>query len=329
MSCTAVFRNLFFAAFLLLVACGESVNKTAQDDTGQKPVSSVTVPDFNADSAYNFIKTQVDFGPRVPNSASHKACGDYLTKTLKLYTSQVIEQKGVVTAFDGTRLNLRNVIASFNPEKKGRILLFAHWDTRPWADQDDDRSREPIDGADDGASGVGVLLELARQFSMRAPSIGIDIAFFDAEDWGEKGGSSEDSYALGTQYWTDCPHIAGYTANYGILLDMVGARNAQFRMEGFSNENASYVVEKVWKAAASLGYSNYFLFEQGGFVTDDHFYVIRYGIPSIDIINSDKTTRNGFAPHWHTHDDTMNVIDTNTLKAVGQTLLEVIYKEGN
>jgi Zn-dependent M28 family amino/carboxypeptidase len=329
MNLNKTIRGFIAGCWWMVAACGSNPQQPQQQTDASTQASSVTVPDFNADSAYTFVSTQVEFGPRVPNTAAHIACADYLTATLSRFTPQVIEQKSVVTAFDGTNLTMRNVIASFNPEKKGRILLFAHWDTRPWADQDDERSREPIDGADDGGSGVGVLLEVARQLSLKSPTIGVDIAFFDAEDWGEKGGSSEDSYALGTQYWTKNPHVAGYTANYGVLLDMVGSRNAQFRIEGFSGENASYVVEKIWKAAASLGYSNYFLFEQGGYVTDDHYYVIRYGIPSIDIINSDKTTRNGFASHWHTHNDNMTVIDAATLKAVGQTLLEVVYKEGN
>jgi Zn-dependent M28 family amino/carboxypeptidase len=176
---------------------------------------------------------------------------------------------------------------------------------------------------------VGVLLELARQFSAQAPSVGVDIAFFDAEDWGQKGGGMEaqDSYALGTQYWTRQPHVPGYVAEYGILLDMVGARNAQFRVEGNSNYSAPSVNMKVWDAAARLGYSNYFLKEQGGYVTDDHVYVIRYGIPSIDIIGSDASTGSGFGSHWHTHADDLSVIDPRTLKAVGQTLTEVIYSE--
>lgn len=287
-----------------------------------------STPDFNTDSAYQFVKTQVGFGPRVPNTPAHRSCSAYLYDKLKSYTPNVIDQRGQVITFDGVKLDIRNLIASFNPQLKGRVLLFAHWDSRPWADQDTVRTREPIDAADDGASGVATLLEIARQLSIKSPSIGVDIAFFDAEDWGEKGGGSDDSYALGTQYWTKQPHVQNYVALYGILLDMTGARNARFRLEGNSYDNASGYMEKIWRTAATLGYSDYFMFEPGGYVTDDHVYVIRYGIPSIDIINSDKTTRSGFAPHWHTHADNLEIIDPRTLKAVGQTLLEVIYKEG-
>jgi aminopeptidase-like protein len=131
----------------------------------------------------------------------------------------------------------------------------------------------------------------------------------------------------GTQYWTRQPHVPGYIARYGILLDMVGARNAQFRMEGNSQQVASDVNQKIWSAASALGYSNYFLNDMGGYVTDDHVYVIRYGIPSVDLIGGDRTTSSGFAPHWHTHADNLDIIDPQTLKAVGQTLMEVVYRE--
>lgn len=292
--------------------------------------AGVSVPDFNSDSAYDFIRQQVAFGPRVPNTKAHRQCSDYLHQKLAAYSTDVVEQKATVTAFDGTKLEIVNHIARFNPEQKGRVLLFAHWDCRPWADQDSVRTREPVDGADDGASGVGILLEMARQFSIKQPAIGVDIAFFDAEDWGAKGGGqeAEDSYALGTQYWTAHPHVSGYSANYGILLDMAGGRGARFRMEGYSKEYAGPILEKIWRHAAALGYSDYFIFEDGGYVTDDHVYVIKYGIPSVDIIHSDKTTRSGFASHWHTHADTLDVIDRATLKAVGQTLLQTVYREG-
>ncbi|MFM2206370.1 MAG: hypothetical protein RL213_345 [Bacteroidota bacterium] len=312
-----------------MAACQPVEEKKQAPEEVPASANRVSVPAFNADSAFAFVGEQVSFGPRKPNTKAHDACADYLLSKLKSYTPNVIEQKASVTAFDGTILRIRNFIASFNTENPRRILLFAHWDTRPWADQDSVRDREPIAGADDGASGVGVLLEMARQFSIQAPAVGVDIAFFDAEDWGQKGGGMEaqDSYALGTQYWTRQPHVPGYVAEYGILLDMVGARNAQFRLEGNSNYSAPSVNMKIWDAAARLGYSNCFLKEQGGYVTDDHVYVIRYGIPSIDIIGSDPSTASGFGQHWHTHADDLSVIDPQTLKAVGQTLTEVIYGE--
>ena len=308
-----------------LFSCNTKTEKPVETPvTNNTP--QVIVPEFIADSAYAFVKAQCDFGPRVPNSKGHIACGDYLMES---WADTVIVQKGIVNAYDGTKLNFRNIISSFNPQAKNRVLLFAHWDTRPWADKDEKDKDKPILGADDGASGVGVLMEIARQLNLNKVEIGIDIIFFDAEDYGKEGGGSEaeDSYALGTQYWAKNLHVPGYTANYGILLDMVGAKNAQFRFEGLSYERASGVVQNVWKTAESLGYSNYFLHQDGGWVTDDHVYVNNIGIPAIDIINSDLSSRNGFAKHWHTHADNMDVIDTNTLRAVGQTLMSVIFKE--
>lgn len=311
-----------------LFSCNTKTEKPVETPvTNNTP--QVIVPEFIADSAYAFVKAQCDFGPRVPNSKGHIACGDYLIEKMESWADTVIVQKGIVNAYDGTKLNFRNIISSFNPQAKNRVLLFAHWDTRPWADKDEKDKDKPILGADDGASGVGVLMEIARQLNLNKVEIGIDIIFFDAEDYGKEGGGSEaeDSYALGTQYWAKNLHVPGYTANYGILLDMVGAKNAQFRFEGLSYERASGVVQNVWKTAESLGYSNYFLHQDGGWVTDDHVYVNNIGIPAIDIINSDLSSRNGFAKHWHTHADNMDVIDTNTLRAVGQTLMSVIFKE--
>lgn len=320
-------RLLVLSCFLAIYACGNGESSSQETGKNQSPVAVPPSPIFSADSAYAFLKQQVAFGPRVPNTDAHKACGEYLSARLRGFCPNVTEQRGKVTTYDGVSLDILNIIASFNPEKKGRILLFAHWDTRPWADQDSKREKEPIMGADDGASGVAVLIELARLFSQQNPTVGVDIALFDAEDWGAKGGGQEDSYALGTQFWTRQPHVAGYSANYGILLDMVGSKNAQFRLEGFSKEQASSVADKVWSSAASLGYSMYFLREDGGYVTDDHYYVIKYGIPCIDIIHSDRTTRHGFGTHWHTHKDDLEIIDPRTLEAVGRTLAQVVYSE--
>ena len=323
-------NKILFSLSVISFVIFSCKNNTTSDDAGNKKeivvAPTVSVPVFNADSAYAFVKAQIDFGPRVPNTAAHVACGDYLIAKMQQWADTVIVQKGIVTAYDGTKLKFRNIISSFNPELKTRVLLFAHWDTRPWSDQDVVDKDKPSLAADDGASGVAVLMEMARVYSKNKPSIGIDLAFFDAEDWGKEGGGpeSEDSYALGTQYWAKNLHVKNYSAEFGILLDMVGAKNAQFRIEGLSYEKAGAVVEKVWKAAAEIGYANYFLNQEGGWVTDDHVYVNNIGIPSIDIIHSNPGSRSGFAKHWHTHNDNLEVIDPNTLRAVGQTLMVVV-----
>ncbi len=316
---------LFGIIIFLFSAC---TSKDKKPETRENPLPVLpALPEFNADSCYAFVKAQCDFGPRVPNTKAHIACGDYLIRRMKEWSNNVMVQSDVVTAFDGTKLRFRNIISSFNPESKRRILLFAHWDTRPWADQDTFDTDKPNLGADDGASGIGVLMEVARQLKVNNPKIGIDIAFFDAEDWGKEGGGpgSEDSYALGTQYWAKKTHVNNYNAEYGILLDMVGAKNAQFRKEGLSRQAAGFVIDKVWSIAQQLGYSSYFIYEDGGWVTDDHVYVNRMNIPAIDIINTLPGSAGGFAPHWHTHNDNMDVIDPKTLKAIGQTLIGTIY----
>jgi hypothetical protein len=327
---SAGFRYFFW---IFLASCSSCNNSPNQQDGPKKIAApSVNVPVFNEDSAYSFVKAQVDFGPRKPNTKEHDACAAYLIDKMKSYCDTVLVQKGQVTTFNKVTLNIQNIICRFNPQTNNRILLLAHWDTRPWADQDSVRRDEPMLGADDAGSGVGVLMEVARILSQQKISIGVDICFFDAEDWGTRreDGPDNDSYALGTQYWCNNPVPENYVASYGILLDMVGGRNATFHIEGYSKQYASFVVDKVWGAANRLGYSQFFPYADGGFVTDDHVYPNKIlNIPCVDIINTNPANiHSGFPDHWHTHNDNMDIIDRATLKAVGQTLLHVIYNEG-
>jgi len=300
----------------------------------QKEEKTVNIPEFSSDSACNYIQKQIDFGPRVPNTKAHEDCAGYLSAELRKSGAEVIEQKADLTAFDGTVLKSTNIIGSFNPKSEIRILLFSHWDSRPWADQDKDSKnrKQPVMAANDGASGVGVLLEMARLFGKNQPAVGVDIIFFDSEDYGApesfKSSNSEDSWCLGTQYWAKNPHVPGYTARFGILLDMVGGKNATFFREQSSDYYAGSVVSNVWSQAKNLGFNQYFIDQKGGAITDDHIYVNQIiGIPSIDIIQFDPNSKSGFAGYWHTTHDTMDNVDKNTLKAIGTTLMHVVYNE--
>jgi hypothetical protein len=330
------FPILLGIAALAVTACNGGTEKQASQPA-EPTAAAVVVPAFNADSAYSFVKAQVDFGPRVPNSKEHRACGDYLAAKLKEYGAEVINQEAELVAYDGTRLNARNIIAQFQPEKKGRIMLCAHWDSRPWADSDPDASkhRTPILGANDGASGVGVLMEIARALSTTPTELGIDIILFDAEDYGTHNAdddpareSMDHSWALGSQYWSRRPHKSDYNARYGILLDLVGAPGSTFYKEGISVAYAGNLVDKIWKIAHKTGHAKYFINENGGYVTDDHYYVNEFlGLPCVDIINYDKESENGFGKYHHTIKDDMEWIDRESLRAVGETVLAVIYNE--
>ena len=315
---------------LLFISCGNEPKPQTKEQSAAAPAKYQQIsPIFNGDSAYYYVAKQVAFGPRVCNSSAHTACGDYLVAEFKKYADEVIEQKAVVSNWDKKKLNIRNIIASFNPKASKRVLVCAHWDSRPYADNDPNPSNhnKAVDAADDGASGVAVMLEMARLMSVYKPNIGVDFICLDAEDLG-KSDKGSDSYCLGSQYWGKTPHKPGYKADFGILLDMVGAYNAKFVWEGFSMKHAEPVLRKVWDQAIQLGFSNYFYYYQGGFITDDHKYINELsGIPTIDIIHYAEQTNSGFPAHWHTVNDNMNNIDRNTLRAVGQTILEVIFKE--
>ena len=290
-------------------------------------------PEFDAASAYAFVKAQVDFGPRVPGTPAHAACADWLVKTLKQWTPDVSVQAFKARAYDGRPLDGKNIVASFEPGLKDRLLLCAHWDSRPFADHDPDPANHfrPVMGANDGASGVGVLLEIARALSVEKPAVGVDIVLFDLEDFGEHRnwrGSNPDSWGLGSQYWAKTPHKPGYKARFGILLDMVGGANPVFPREGTSLYYAPAVVKKIWAAAKALGYGRLFVDRESGSLIDDHLYVNQYaGIPTADIIDYDERRANGFPDSWHTVGDTLDKIDKATLEAVGRTVLAVVRGE--
>lgn len=317
------YTGLLFFLFLL-IACEQKTQKPKEVEPEVK-TEKLVAPAFNSDSAYYFIEKQVSFGPRVPGTVAHKACKEWLVKMLKAYTPNVMVQEAQVTVYNGKKVPMYNIIASFNPENPKRVLLAAHWDTRPFADQDKERIMEPIAGANDGGSGVGVLLEIARQLSATETDKGIDIILFDVEDYGEpdfEEYNKRDTYCLGSQYWAKNPHVKGYKAEYGILLDMVGAKNAVFTLEGTSMRYAPMLMRSIWDAAIKLGHTRYFSFQRTDPILDDHYYVNEIaGIPMIDIIHHERTTIHNFPGHWHTHADNMEVIDKNTLQAVGETVL--------
>jgi len=326
----------FVILLLFLGACKKGGDSPTNIETETpKVIELMPSPDFNPDSAYQFVAKQVSFGPRVPNSEGHKACGDYLIERLKSYNWEVLVQSFDAIAYDSTVLKSRNIIASYNPKATKRILLAAHWDTRPFADKDTKDKEKPIDGANDGASGVAVLLEIARVISLadKKPEIGIDIIFFDSEDYGYpedyEGEKNQDSWCLGSQYWGKNKHKEDYAAYYGVLLDMVGGKNAKFYQEGYSMQSASLVNQYIWDVGNQLNFKEFFINKKAPPIIDDHVYVIQLAqIPMVDIVEFDPENPNTFfGEYHHTHKDNMEVIDTKTLKAVGQTVLQVLYNE--
>ena len=328
---------LIFGIVIAFVSCGGNGGNQSQASDNRK--QHVTVPDFNGDSAYYFVQKQTKFGPRVPQSAAHQQCAEWMVKTLNGYADKVYEQDFKTRIYDGTVYNGKNIIATFNPDAKKRIVVSAHWDSRPYADNDPDEKNwhTPIDGANDGASGCGVMMEMARLMKSNRinDNLGVDFIFFDLEDFGTPKWANEElhndfSWGLGSQYWAQNPHIFGYAAYYGILLDMVGASDPRFPKEYYSLHDAEWVVNKVWRIARDMGYGDYFKDELGDPINDDHVYVTHYAdIPTIDIIHlvGDEDRTSCFFPYWHTINDNLQHIDKNTLQIVGNVVMNVVYNE--
>ena len=326
-------KKLFLISLVLLsmTSCDNKQNsKPAAQPAPQ--VKQVVIPDFNADSAYNYVKKQLDFGPRVPESPAHAQCADWFVDFFNDKADTVYVQNFRTRLYDGKGIDGKNIIAAFNPEVKKRILLAAHWDSRPFADHDPDENNwnTPIDGANDGASGVGVLMEIARVLKDNPLNIGVDIILFDLEDYGAPyflNLMTNDDWALGSQYWAKNPHIYNYRAYFGILLDMVGASNAKFPKEYYSQQFAPALSNDVWKIARELGYDEYFTNELGHPINDDHIYVNAIArIPMIDIIHLENNSESSFYPYWHTVKDNIEQIDSKTLGMVGDVVVNVLYR---
>lgn len=322
-----IFAIIFFSFLFFIYSCNSNQQESNHTDNQKDKTltNAIQAPEFQQDSSYIWIEKQLSFGPRVPGSIGHLKCRDWIVQKLESYGAKVYVQKAKIKTYNGKEIEISNIIAQFQPEKSGRIMLSAHWDTRPFADEDTVRKSEPILGANDAASGVAVLLEIARIIQNQPPSVGIDIFLWDAEDMGNA--EVENSYCLGSQYWAKNIYPPQYKALYGINLDMVGAKNAQFPQEGVSIKFAKGVLDKVWQTAHQMGYGGFFIFQESAPITDDHYYINQLaGIPMIDIIHKD-ISKDQFFEQWHTHGDNLQIIDKNTLKAVGQTLLQVIYNE--
>ena len=328
-------KSIFYlclALTLAVSACQSDATPPIEDmpapaTEAREPREAKPVPKFDRDSAYAYVEKQVSFGPRVVNSAAHRQTRAWLVSKLQEFGAEVTEQDFAAEAYDGTDLEATNIIARYAPEQSDRILLLAHWDTRPFADSPlEDDENAVVNGADDGASGVGVLLEVARQLGQNTPDIGVDIVLVDAEDYGKSGGGPPTSWALGSQYFAK--NVPAPKPRFGILLDMVGGRDARFPVEGNSERYAPDIVRKVWRLANSMGYGEYYVNERANGIIDDHYFINSIAkIPTIDIINMPANGETQFVDHWHTGDDNMDVIDKRTLKAAGQVVLAAIFRE--
>lgn len=290
----------------------------ADQSNGRLADLGIDVPEFSADSAFELLKRQVEFGPRVPGSPGHAQQLEWMTELLRERADTVILQHFTHDA-DSIELALTNVFARFRADAPDRILLLAHWDTRPTADaeREPELREQPILGANDGASGTAVLLELARVLSIDAPPIGVDLLFTDAEDY------TGNMYLGAKHFAANLPR--GYRPLYGILVDMVADQDPVFPIEGHSQSFAPEVVERVWRLAEQLGHGAVFQRRTGSTISDDHVPLNRAGIRTIDIIDFDYGPGNSY---WHTLQDVVENTSPRGLGIVGEVLTVLIYRGG-
>lgn len=298
---------------LAVVSCGPG------DPSGPTPGS----PGFDGDVAMSLVRDQVAFGPRVPGTAGHAAQLDWMLDRLDSVSPDVTADTFQHVATSGDSLTLVNVQARFRPELTRRILLLAHWDTRPTSDEEPDSTLRslPVPGANDGASGTAVLLALAELLAETPPPVGVDLLFVDGEDYGP----GVDDMLLGARHYAEgIPEMSDRPV-YGLLLDMVGDADASFPVEGNSAQAANVVVQKVWRAAERLGYRDYFPTAVGPRLTDDHIPLIQAGLPTANLIDFTYGPGNGY---WHTQQDVPENVSAETLGMVGRVVTELVYSGG-
>jgi len=323
-------KNILTAILIMgmgfIISCDNGKN---EDKKIQKPAyfisANVTKPNFNSENAYNYVAKQVSFGPRNPNSEAHKKALEFFKTELEKFADEVQLQTFNYPGYENTELQLTNVIAKFNPQAKNRIFFCAHWDSRPRGEKDKNPEKRnlPIPGANDGASGVGILLELARILKENKVDYGIDLILFDGEDYGHE--SDLMNYCLGAKYFAATKK--DYNPHFGILLDLVGDKQAEFQKEGYSIQYAREVVEMVWNIAHQIGATTFSDFETYP-IYDDHFPLNQANLKTINIVDIDligADSQNPRRNYWHTQNDTMENISKETLQQVGNVLVHLIY----
>ncbi len=317
----------------LIIGCSK---KRDDEPEAEKPVApaaipAMPVPGFDADQVFVDMRKQVAIGPRVPNSVAHDKVVQWLHSELAECTENVQMQPFTSPGYaPGETLKLTNVIASFNPTATWRVLILTHFDSRPWADEDPDSNNheKPVPAANDAASGVAVMLELARQMKDHPPPIGVDLFFDDGEDYGKDKIDHDSRYFLGVKYFLSARPVS-YAPRFAILLDMVGDTNAYFIPESSSTQAASLYVNEIWGEAKNLGLSHFHTDRQTS-IDDDHIPLIQAGIPSVDIIDGDLVGHQSADPnrkYWHTIDDLPKHLSRETMSEVGRLLLTLIYQK--
>ena len=299
----------------LLAACGRP--DVAARESAAGAASTVTAREFDGAAAFASVSRQVAFGPRIPGTEGHRAMGDWLVAELRQRADTVLVQSWTHTTADGRRLPMRNFVARFRPADARRVLYLAHWDTRPVADSERDpaRSGDPVPGANDGGSGVAILLGVADALKRAAPSIGVDLVFVDGEDWGSFDTNTD--VLIGSEYFAEHLPEPGYAPLFGVLWDMVGDSVPVFEQEGHSAQQAPEVVQRVWSTAQRLGYGAAFTNRAGQVITDDHVPLLRKGLRVIDVIDLDY-------PWHHTTGDTPDKVSQSTLQLVGDVAMTLV-----